>query len=291
MEEFPERSFDVGISEQHAVTLAAGMATQGFIPFCTIYSTFLQRAYDQIIHDVALQKLPVVFCIDRAGLVGEDGATHHGVFDIAYLRLIPNLIIAAPMNGKEFQNILYTASLGLDLPIAIRYPRGRIQSSVRSLQSSVDSLKSLDKDQIVINYDIKTFKKQEIGKGKQISNGVDIAILTIGTVGNTIIQICKEEKYNKRIAHFNMRFIKPLDFTLLHQICSKYTKIITVEDGVLIGGFGSSILAFIQENNYKNIQLKRLGIPDNFIAHGTFNELKQLIGLDINSIKKEINKL
>ncbi len=274
MKVFPERTFDVGIAEQHAVTLAAGMATQGLVPFCTIYSTFLQRAYDQIIHDVALQKLPVIFCVDRAGLVGEDGATHHGVFDIAYLRLIPNLIIAAPMNAFEFQNMLYTAQLGLELPIAIRYPRGRSQDSASNIQ-----------------YSINNFNKITIGKGEQLSFGTKVAVLTIGTIGNTIIDICKEEKYNNKVAHFNMRFVKPLDEKSLHQIAKKFTKIITLEDGVITGGFGSSIVEFIQDNNYKNIQIKRLGIPDNFIEHGSITELKQIVGLDKNTIKKEIDNI
>lgn len=259
---FPERAFDVGISEQHAVTLAAGMATQGYIPFCTIYSTFLQRAYDQIIHDVALQKLPVVFCIDRAGLVGEDGATHHGVFDIAYLRIIPNLIIASPMNVAEFQNLLYTAQLGLDLPIAIRYPRG--------------ATKGVKK----LNYN---FKKITIGHNEQLSFGDEIAILSTGVIGNTIAHLCKEKKYHG-ISHYNMLFIKPLDELLLHRICKKFTKIITIEDGV-ISGLGSSIIEFIQEHQYLNITVKRLGIPDVFIEHGTTKELYKQVGLDEDSIK------
>ena len=269
MQVFPERSFDVGISEQHAVTLAAGMATQGYIPFCTIYSTFLQRAYDQIIHDVALQNLPVVFCIDRAGIVGEDGATHHGVFDIAFLRLIPNMIIAAPLNAKELQNLLYTAQLGLNSPIAIRYPRGRS-----------------DSDQIK---EISSLQKVLIGEGNQCSFGKQIAILSIGTIGNTIIDICKEEKYRLQIAHYNMVFIKPLDVKKLHHICTNFTKIITIENGILTGGFGSSILEFLQTNNYQNISIKRLGVPDDFIEHGTITELYQQVGLDTISIKKVID--
>ena len=269
MQVFPERSFDVGISEQHAVTLAAGMATQGYIPFCTIYSTFLQRAYDQIIHDVALQNLPVVFCIDRAGIVGEDGATHHGVFDIAFLRLIPNMIIAAPLNAKELQNLLYTAQLGLNSPIAIRYPRGRS-----------------DSDQIK---ETSSLQKVLIGEGNQCSFGKQIAILSIGTIGNTIIDICKEEKYRLQIAHYNMVFIKPLDVKKLHHICTNFTKIITIENGILAGGFGSSILEFLQTNNYQNISIKRLGVPDNFIEHGTITELYQQVGLDSISIKKVID--
>ncbi len=273
--EFPNRAFDVGIAEQHAVTLAAGMATQGFIPFCAIYSTFLQRAYDQIIHDVALQKLPVIFCIDRAGLVGEDGATHHGVFDIAYLRLIPNLIIAAPMNYEELRNLLYTAQLGLDLPIAIRYPRGVLNLS-EERKVKIEKWKT-------------TFRKIAIGKSERLTFGKKIAILTTGTIGNTIIEICKEKNYSKIISHYNFTFIKPLDGKLLHSICANFDKIITIEEGTIIGGFGSSILEFIAENNYQNIYLKRLGIPDNFVEHGKVSELNKIVGLDITSIKKEIN--
>jgi len=271
MEIFPDRAFDVGIAEQHAVTLAAGMATQGFMPFCTIYSTFLQRAYDQIIHDVALQKLPVIFCIDRAGLVGEDGATHHGVFDIAYLRLIPNLIICAPMNPLEFQHLLFSAQTKLDLPIAIRYPRGNFYG--------------LSAD---IKYEISNFKEIPIGKGVQISKGENIAILTIGTIGNTIIDICKEEYYASKIGHYNMIFVKPMDEKLLHKICKKFTKIITIEDGTIIGGFGTAVLEFINTNNYQNIKLKRLGIPDRFITHGKMEELYNIVGLDKAGILKEI---
>lgn len=273
MQEFPNRAFDVGIAEQHAVTLAAGMATQGFIPYCVIYSTFLQRAYDQIIHDVALQKLPVIFCIDRAGIVGEDGATHHGVFDIPFLRIIPNLIISAPSNIEELQNLLYTAQLGIDCPITIRYPRG----NSFCLQSDT-------------SYKIDSFKKLDIGKGTQISFGNKIAVLSIGTIGNTIIEICKERKYKIKIAHYNMLFIKPLDEGMLHKICANFTYIITLEDGVISGGFGSSILEFIQENNYQNLKVKRLGIPNNFIEHGTTKELFNQVRLDTNSIKTIIDK-
>lgn len=268
---FPERAFDVGIAEQHAVTLAAGMATQGFIPFCAIYSTFLQRAYDQIIHDVALQKLPVIFCIDRAGLVGEDGATHHGVFDIAYLRLIPNLTIVAPMNYEELRDLLYTAQLGLDLPIAIRYPRGRIQYSIKDWKTP--------------------FKNIEIGKGKQLSFGNKIAILTIGTIGNIITEISQEHYYSDKIAHYNMLFVKPLDENLLHEICKNFNTILTIEEGTIIGGFGSAILEFIQKNNYSNIKVNRLGYPDEFIEHGKTQELLKKINLDLALIKKEIDYL
>ncbi|VAW21712.1 1-deoxy-D-xylulose 5-phosphate synthase, partial [hydrothermal vent metagenome] len=268
IEEFPERAFDVGIAEQHAVTLAAGMATQGLIPFCAIYSTFLQRAYDQIIHDVALQNLPVVFCIDRAGIVGEDGATHHGVFDIAYLRCIPNIVIFAPLNEIELRNIMYTAQLGIDFPLAIRYPRGR---------------------GTIIDWK-QPMHKIEIGKGKCISEGNDIAILSIGTVGNTIIELQKELPLNK-IAHYNMRFVKPLDFYLLHEIFQKFNTIITVEDGTITGGFGSAILEFSQQHNYINKTIKQLGIPDNFIEHGKVAKLFDNLYLSKEKIKDFILKL
>ncbi|MFK5959452.1 MAG: 1-deoxy-D-xylulose-5-phosphate synthase [Lutibacter sp.] len=268
LNDLPERAFDVGIAEQHAVTLAAGMATQSLIPFCAIYSTFLQRAYDQIIHDVALQNLPVVFCIDRAGIVGEDGATHHGVFDIAYLRCIPNLVIFAPLNEIELRNIMYTAQLGIDFPLAIRYPRGR---------GTIFDWKQ-------------PFSTIEIGKGEVISEGDKIAILSIGTIGNTIIELQKELPSNKA-AHYNMRFVKPLDEELLHSIFKKFYTIITIEDGAIIGGFGSAILEFASNHNYKNNSIKQLGIPDNFIEHGKINELFESIHLSKEYIKKFILQL
>ena len=264
----PERAFDVGIAEQHAVTLAAGMATQGLIPFCTIYSTFLQRAYDQIIHDVALQNLPVIFCIDRAGIVGEDGATHHGVFDIAYLRCIPNIVIFAPLNEIELRNIMYTAQLGINFPLAIRYPRGR---------------------GTIIDWK-QPMHKIEIGKGKCISEGNDIAILSIGTIGNTIMELQKELPLHK-IAHYNMRFVKPLDALLLHTIFQKFNTIITIEDGTIIGGFGSAILEFSQQHNYINKTIKQLGIPDNFIEHGKVDELFDNLHLSKEKIKDFLLKL
>ncbi|WP_372935151.1 1-deoxy-D-xylulose-5-phosphate synthase [Seonamhaeicola sp.] len=258
MQQIPERAFDVGIAEQHAVTLAAGMATQGLTPFCNIYSTFLQRAYDQVIHDVALQNLPVIFCLDRAGLVGEDGATHHGVFDLAYLRCIPNLIIFAPRNEIELRNIMYTAQLKLKQPIAIRYPRGR---------------------GVTINWK-QPFEKIEIGKGIQLKNGYNLAILSIGTIAKNITEAITD----LNVSHYDMRFLKPLDETLLHEIFKTYKTIITVEDGTVKGGFGSAILEFASENNYKNI-IKTLGVPDNFVEHGTVNELQNLLGLDAASLK------
>ena len=264
MEEIPERAFDVGIAEQHAVTLAAGMASQGLIPFCNIYSTFLQRAYDQVIHDVALQKLPVIFCIDRSGLVGEDGATHHGVFDISYLRSIPNLIIFAPRNEIDLRNIMYTAQLGLELPIAIRYPRGR---------------------GITINW-IQPFKSIEIGKGTNLKKGKDVAVLSIGTIARNVTKAIE----NLEVSHYNLRFIKPLDKDLLHSIFKSYKSIITFEDGVVKGGFGSAVLEFASENNYKNT-VKCFGISDTFLEHGTIEELQKLASLDIESINRIILNL
>ena len=265
-QEFPKRTFDVGIAEQHAVTLAAGMVTQGLIPFCNIYSTFLQRAYDQIIHDVALQNLPVIFCLDRAGLVGEDGATHHGVFDIAYMRAIPNMIVFAPRNEVELRNILYTSQLGLNHPIAIRYPRGR--------GFSIDWKKP--------------FEAIELGTGVCLQKGTNSAILSLGTIGNNVTKALEELP---NIAHYDMRFAKPLDEKLLHIICANFNHIITIEDGVKKGGFGSAILEFIAEHHYKN-SIKILGIQDDFIEHGTIEELQKINGIDSGSIKqvlKDIN--
>ena len=261
MEEIPDRAFDVGIAEQHAVTLSAGMASQGLVPFCNIYSTFLQRAYDQVIHDVALQKLPVIFCLDRAGLVGEDGATHHGVFDISFLRCIPNLIVFAPRNEIELRNIMYTAQLGLDLPIAIRYPRGR---------------------GITIDWK-QPFKAIKIGKGKKLKQGKDIAILSFGTIAKNVTKAID----NLNVSHYDLRFIKPLDKNLLHSIFKTYNSVITVEDGVVKGGFGSALLEFASENNYI-IPIKCLGIPDEFIEHGKIEELQNSTKLDSKNLKKII---
>ncbi|QRM88988.1 1-deoxy-D-xylulose-5-phosphate synthase [Lacinutrix sp. WUR7] len=268
MQEFPDRALDVGIAEQHAVTLAAGMATQGYIPFCNIYSTFLQRAYDQVIHDVALQKLPVIFCLDRAGLVGEDGATHHGVFDLAYLRCIPNLILFAPRNEIELRNIMYTAQLGLDMPIAIRYPRGRGE---------------------IIDWK-KSFTTIEIGKGVCLKEGKDVAILSIGTTASNVTDAIELVNNGMNVAHYDMRFIKPLDETLLHIICNRYKSIITIEDGTIKGGFGSAILEFAAKNNYKK-DIIVLGVPDNFIEQGSTLELQNLLELNPVSIAKKIEAL
>ena len=261
MQKFPKKTFDVGIAEQHAVTLAAGMATQGLIPFCNIYSTFLQRAYDQVIHDVALQNLPVIFCLDRAGLVGEDGPSHHGVFDLAYLRSIPNIIIFAPRNEIELRNILYTAQLGLKNPITIRYPRG--YGSIIDWQQP--------------------FQKIEIGKGVCLKKGNNIAILSVGTIANNVTEAINLSEKSDEIAHYDMRFVKPLDEQLLHQIFEKHQTIVTIEDGVKKGGFGSAIIEFASENNYKN-NVKVLGVPDNFIEHGNVNTLQKELRLDVNSL-------
>ncbi len=266
MDAFPERAFDVGIAEQHAVTLAAGMATQGMIVYCNIYSTFLQRAYDQLIHDVALQNLPVIFCLDRAGLVGEDGATHHGVYDIAYLRSIPNMIIYAPANEIDLQNILYTAQLGLEKPIAIRYPRGRGRIS------------NWKKDHFG------HYRKIEIGKANCIKIGTKIAVLSNGTIGDNVIQALREIGNPEIIAHYDFAFVKPLDENLLDDILKKFKFIITIEDGTIIGGFGSAILEFAAQNNYNN-NIKTLGIPDKFIEQGTINELQQCCEIDVKTLK------
>ena len=264
MEALPERAFDVGIAEQHAVTMAAGMATQGLIPFCNIYSTFLQRAYDQIIHDVALQNLPVIFCIDRAGLVGEDGATHHGVFDLAYLRCIPNLIIFAPRNEIELRNIMYTAQIGLEHPIAIRYPRGR---GVTPCWKS-------------------PFEAIEIGTGVQLEQGEGLAVLSIGAISNTVTEAIR----GLNCGHYDMRFIKPLDESLLHTIFKTHSTLITIEDGVENGGFGSAILEFAATHRYKNDVVVK-GIPDEFIEHGAIDNLQQLIGVSAHELRKLIKSL
>ena len=267
LEKFPERTFDVGIAEQHAVTLAAGMATQGIIPFCNIYSTFLQRAYDQIIHDVALQNLPVIFCLDRAGLVGEDGATHHGVFDLAYLRCIPNLIVFAPRNEVELRNIMYTAQLGLENPIAIRYPRGK--GVLIDWKQPLSSIK--------------------IGEGICIKEGKELAVLSIGSIAKNVSEAIENLPQKISVAHYDMRFVKPLDEQLLHTVFNSFDSIITVEDGSISGGFGSSISEFATKNNYKNTIIT-LGVPDEFIHQGTVDELHKIAKIDADSICNEIKK-
>ncbi|MCF6307367.1 MAG: 1-deoxy-D-xylulose-5-phosphate synthase [Flavobacteriaceae bacterium] len=266
MEAFPDRAFDVGIAEQHAVTFSAGMATQGFTVFCNIYSTFLQRAYDQVIHDVCLQNISVIFCLDRAGMVGEDGATHHGIFDITYLRCIPNLIVFAPRNEVELRNIMYTAQLGLEHPIAIRYPRGC---------------------GTIIDWQ-QPFSKIEIGKGIQLLKGKSIAVLTIGTMVENVIAAINKCDSSEKVSLYDMRFVKPLDEKLLHAIFKKHTTIITVEDGILSGGFGSAILEFSAKNNYKKT-IQCLGVSDEFPSQGTIEELQELAGISSEKIKKVIN--
>ena len=270
MDTFPERAFDVGIAEQHAVTFAAGLAAQGMTVFCNIYSTFLQRAYDQVIHDVCLQNLPVVFCLDRAGIVGEDGATHHGIFDLAYLRCIPNIIIMAPRNAIELRNILFTAQAGLQHPIAIRYPRGRGK---------------------ITNWEL-PFEPIEIGKGVALQQGKNIAILTVGPIANAVTEVLETMRPDRkeRISHYDMRFIKPLDKALLDKIFETHETLLTLEDGVIQGGFGSAIAQFAVENQYTNA-LQLLGIPDAFPQHGTVDELHDLAGISSEKIKETLEKL
>ncbi len=267
IEKMPDRAFDVGIAEQHAVTFSAGLATQGMIPFCNIYSTFMQRAYDQIIHDVAIQKLPVIFCLDRGGLVGEDGPTHHGVFDIAYMRSIPNMIVSAPMDEIDLRNLMYTAQLNeRGLPFSIRYPRGcGIKPDWR-----------------------KPFEKIEIGKGRKLSDGDDVAVLTIGKSGIFAEQAIKIlGGKNISVAHYDMRFVKPLDTDLLDEVFGKFEKVITVEDGVILGGFGSAVLEYMAQNGIV-VKIKLVGIPDKFIEHGTPEDLYKECGIDTDGIVNSV---
>ncbi|HYG39228.1 MAG TPA: 1-deoxy-D-xylulose-5-phosphate synthase [Cytophagales bacterium] len=266
MKEMPERAFDVGIAEQHAVTFSAGLATQGLIPFCNIYSTFMQRAYDQVIHDVCIQNLKVIFCLDRAGFAGADGPTHHGAYDIAYMRCIPNLIVSAPMNEEELRNLMYTASEQNIGPFCIRYPRG---------QGVMPDWK-------------KPLKKLEIGKGRLVSKGEEIAILSIGHIGNYVADAKVYLKdFGINPAHYDMRFVKPLDEELLHSIFHDFDKIITIEDGCLMGGFGSAILEFMADNGY-SATVRRLGIPDKVIEHGEQNELYKECYFDSEGIINEV---
>lgn len=268
MQLMPDRAFDVGIAEQHAVTFAAGLAAQGMIPFCNIYSTFMQRALDQVIHDVALQKLHVVFCLDRGGLVGEDGATHHGTFDLAYMRMIPDMVIAAPMNELELRNMMYTAQQDRTGPFSIRYPRGR--GFLEEWKLPFDAI--------------------EVGKAEQIRKGDDVAILTIGITGNFAVEAAIHlEKEGITSAVFNMRFLKPLDEVILHEIFGKYKKIVTVEDGTIVGGFGSAVLEFKNQHNY-SARIQILGIPDLFAAQGSPEELYRLYGYDSEGIVRTVQK-
>jgi 1-deoxy-D-xylulose-5-phosphate synthase len=266
MAKMPDRVFDVGIAEQHAVTFSAGMATSGFVPFCNIYSTFMQRGYDQVIHDVALQHLNVVFCLDRGGLVGEDGATHHGAYDLAYMRCIPNLIVASPMNEEELRNLMFTAQQKDMGPFAIRYPKGR--GVMPHWKTPMVPL--------------------EIGEGRMIRDGRDAAVITLGPVGNYVIEACSTlEKSGYSVAHFDLRFLKPLDEKLLHVVFHKFSMVLTVEDGSLAGGMGSAVLEFMADHGY-NAQIQRLGIPDTFIEQGSVAELHHACGFDTEGIASRL---
>lgn len=270
MKEMPDRAFDVGIAEQHAVTFSAGLATQGLIPFCNIYSSFMQRAYDQVIHDVCIQNLPVNFCLDRAGLAGADGPTHHGAYDLAYFRCLPNMIVAAPMNEVELRNLMYTAQLPrTEKAFSVRYPRG----------------------QGVLAQWMEPFEKIEIGTGRKLKDGEDIAILTIGHIGNFAANVCDNmELSGVLLAHYDLRFVKPIDETLLHEVFSRYSKIITVEDGCIQGGFGSAILEFMADNNYQ-AHVIRLGIPDKVVEHGEQFQLHSECDFDEKAIEKAVLSL
>lgn len=266
MKEMPDRAFDVGIAEGHAVTFSAGLAKEGMLPFCNVYSSFMQRAYDNIIHDAALQNLNMILCLDRAGLVGEDGATHHGALDLAYLRCIPNITIASPLNEIDLRNLMYTASQPNMGVFAIRYPRGKGELSDWQ----------------------RPFETLPVGKGRKLKDGKQIAILSIGPIGNIAMEaIEKAEKHGIEVAHYDMIYLKPIDEELLHQVASNHSMVLTVENGTINGGFGSAVMEFMRDNNY-NIQIKRIGIPDKFIPHGTIPELYRLCKMDIDSIFEEI---
>lgn len=270
MKAIPDRAFDVGIAEQHAVTFSAGMATQGMVPFCNIYSSFMQRAYDQVVHDVALQNLHVVFCLDRGGLAGADGPTHHGAFDIAYFRCIPNMIVSAPMNEEELRDLMYTAQLPeTNAPFSIRYPRG---------------------NGVMIDWK-QPMKKLPIGKGRKIKDGEEVAILSFGHPGNFVVTACAElQEEGFHPAHYDIRFVKPLDAELLHEVFSKYKKVITVEDGCIQGGFGTAVAEFMLDHHY-SASITRLGIPDEFIEHGEQKELYAECHFDVSAIKKAVRRL
>jgi 1-deoxy-D-xylulose-5-phosphate synthase len=270
MKEMPDRAFDVGIAEQHAVTFSAGLATQGLIPFCNIYSSFMQRAYDQVIHDVCIQNLPVNFCLDRAGLAGADGPTHHGAYDLAYFRCLPNIIIAAPMNESELRNLMFTAQLPRsEQAFSIRYPRG--QGVMPNWQTPMEAI--------------------AIGSGRKLKDGHELAILTIGHIGNYAVSVCEQlAKKGTDVGHYDMRFVKPLDEELLHEIFARYKKIVTVEDGCIQGGFGSAILEFMADHNYQ-AEVKRLGIPDKVVEHGEQIELHRECGFDAESIERAVEEM
>ena len=266
MKVMPDRMFDVGIAEGHAVTFSAGMAKDGLLPFCNIYSAFAQRAYDNIIHDVAILKLPVVLCFDRAGLVGEDGPTHHGAFDMAALRPIPNLTIASPMNEHELRNLMYTAQLDGKGPFVIRYPRG---------------------NGVLVDWRC-PFEEIKVGTGRKLRDGDDVAVLTIGPIGNDVEDVIANitsETSTTSIAHYDMRFLKPLDEDILYEVGKKFKRIVTVEDGVRNGGLGSAVTEWMSDHDY-NVKITRLGLPDNFVEHGTISQLREIVGLDNESIKK-----
>jgi 1-deoxy-D-xylulose-5-phosphate synthase len=270
MKQMPDRAFDVGIAEQHAVTFSAGLATQGMLPFCNIYSTFLQRGYDQVVHDVTIQKLHVIFCLDRGGLVGEDGVTHQGAFDLVYMRILPNMVVSAPMNEEQLRNLMFTAQLEKhDGPFAIRYPRGEgVMPDWR-----------------------KPFSEIEIGTGRKICDGEEVCILSIGHPGNFAVEACKELRNDEIFpAHYDMRFVKPLDEKILHEVFSKFKKIITVEDGVIKGGFGSAVLEFMADHKY-NAEVVRLGMPDKFIEHGSPKEQYHQCGFDADGIAQAVREL
>lgn len=267
MKEMPERTFDVGIAEGHAVTFAGGLAKEGLVPFCNIYSSFAQRAYDNIIHDVALCRLPVVFCLDRAGLVGQDGATHHGAFDLAALRPIPNLTISSPMNEHELRCLMYTAQLPNNGPFVIRYPRGR--GALTDWRCPLVEL--------------------PIGRGRKLTEGSDVAVLTLGPIGNVVAEVVRELKEAGRfVAHYDMRFLKPIDQDILREVGKGYKRIVTVEDGVVQGGLGSAVVEYMADHNL-HPEVIRLGLPDSFVEHGTPEELYHIVGLDAEAIKKALS--
>ncbi len=269
IDQMPDRAFDVGIAEQHAVTFSAGLATQGLKPFCNIYSTFMQRAYDQVIHDVAIQKLPVVFCLDRGGLVGADGATHHGAFDIPFFRCVPNIVVSAPMDEEELRNLMYTASLWNEGPFSIRYPRG---------------------EGVMVDWQ-RPLREVPVGQGRKVSDGEEVAILSIGHPGNFAQEaISKLQEDGLRPAHFDMRYVKPLDGELLHEIFSNFRKVITVEDGAIMGGFGSAVLEWMVDHGYQ-ARVERLGIPDRFVDHGSQKELWAECGYDTAAIVERVRHL
>jgi len=269
MEKMPDRAFDVGIAEQHAVTFSAGLAADGMMPFCNIYSSFMQRAYDQVIHDTALQNLNVVFCLDRGGLVGADGATHHGTYDLAYMRCIPNITVCSPLDEEDLRNLMYTGQLPGKGTFVIRYPRGNgVMTEWRT-----------------------PFKEIKVGKGRMIRDGKDIAILSIGAIGNLARNLYEKfDNEHLSVAHYDMRFVKPIDEKLLHEVFKKFDKVITIEDGTIVGGFGSAVLEFMAEHNY-SAKVKRLGVPDKFIEQGTQQELYKECGYDESSIYKTVTEM